>query len=358
MKQTDIVRGLGLDSAAGRAAMADAWRSYLAPAAASVLGPVYDKCAADAGLRVFLWGASKDDWVRSQTERWSKVFVNGVDDEHIRRVEGFARDDLKSGMNPAVYGVFFGIFAASATAQILTHGNDTPAVADAVKAVSALTNVETTLAFSSYYHALREQTAETIDGLTGSLHDNVSENIAGMASATEELSATMRTIEVTVDRNTQHAQAISSTVEEVRMQINDLRKAIEGILSLLGSIKDIAGQTNLLALNATIEAARAGEAGRGFAVVAKEVKSLANDSKGAAEKIGDNTTLLQESLTVVEETFGGVVNSVSEMLGFLDENSEATAQQRLATEEISKRVGEMHGRVEQIIADIRKQHAA
>ena len=258
MKQTDIIRGLGLDSPAGRAALADAWRTYLAPAAGSVLGQVYDKCAADAGLRVFLWDSPKDDWVRSQTERWSKVFLQGVDDEHVRRVEGFARDDLKSGMDPTVYGVFFGIFAASATAQILTHGVETPAVADAVKAVSALANVETTLAFSSYYHALREQTAGTIDGLTGSLHDNVSENIAGMASATEELSATMRTIEVTVDRNTQHAQAISGTVEEVRTQINDLRKAIEGILSLLGSIKDIAGQTNLLALNATIEAAPGG----------------------------------------------------------------------------------------------------
>lgn len=46
----------------------------------------------------------------------------------------------------------------------------------------------------------------------------------------------------------------------------------------------IATRTNLLALNATIEAARSGEAGRGFAVVAQEVKSLASQAKGSAER--------------------------------------------------------------------------
>ncbi len=357
MEHSTLIRTSGFKDAAALRNLADAWNSHLAPGAAEVLGRVYDACAADRHLKVFLWGAPRSEWVKNQTERWAAVCSDGPDETHVERIQDFARDDLKAGMDPSVYGVFFGTFAAEAIRYILTQTQDSEAARQAVLSVNALVSLETNIAFSCYYTALREQSAETVNGLTENLHENVGEIVTGMASATEELSATMQTIEGTVERNTAHARTISETVEDVRGQIDKLREAIEGILRLLGSITDIAGQTNLLALNATIEAARAGEAGRGFAVVAKEVKSLANDSKGAAEKIGENTTLLQDSLTVVERTFGGVVASVDEMLGYLDENSEATSQQRSATEMISKRVSELQGRVDIIIAEIREQSA-
>lgn len=356
MDHSELIRVSGFKSQKALATLAETWTQYLAPGADQFLGTLYDRGNNDPHLKVFLWGASRSEWVASQTERWAAVCTNGPDEEHIARIQGFARDDLKSGLDPSVYGLFFGAFAAVATSYILSSEESCDERQAAVLSIQSLASLEATVAFSCYYQALREQSAETINGLTENLQQNVGENISGMASATEELSATMQTIEGNVARNTSHAQIISGTVDEVRSQIDRLREAIQGILSLLSSITDIAGQTNLLALNATIEAARAGEAGRGFAVVAKEVKSLANDSKTAAEKIGENTSLLQESLTVVEETFGGVVTSVDEMLGYLDENSEATSQQRQATEEISKRVGELHGRVETIIGEIREQH--
>jgi methyl-accepting chemotaxis protein len=53
------------------------------------------------------------------------------------------------------------------------------------------------------------------------------------------------------------------------------------------TINGIAEQTNLLSLNASIEAARAGEVGKGFAVVADEIRKLADQSKLAANQIGE-----------------------------------------------------------------------
>jgi methyl-accepting chemotaxis protein len=75
-------------------------------------------------------------------------------------------------------------------------------------------------------------------------------------------------------------------------QMAESTKAIESVLSL---IREIAGQTNLLALNATIEAARAGDAGRGFAVVAQEVKSLAQQTASATDKVASQISEIQNA---------------------------------------------------------------
>ncbi|WP_027186809.1 methyl-accepting chemotaxis protein [Desulfovibrio cuneatus] len=80
-------------------------------------------------------------------------------------------------------------------------------------------------------------------------------------------------------------QEISQQVENTRLGLGALEEKMNGIVQILGSIREIADQTNLLALNAAIEAARAGESGRGFAVVADEVRKLAEKTMTATGEV-------------------------------------------------------------------------
>ncbi len=355
MENNTLISIVGLNKPEMRESLKFAWDALLEPASEDLLGKLYEICNNSTELRAFLWGASRPDWVQAQRERWAAVFHNGIDDEHIERVRGFAEGDLKEGMDPAVYGLFFSTFSSICFNHILTRDELTDKCRSALLAVNALANLETTIAFTSYYHAMRTETAATINQLTSDLHGEVGENISGIASATEKLSDTMTLISGNISRNASQAKEIAGTTDEVRSQMEDLRKAIQGNHGLLSSITDIAGQTNLLALNATIEAARAGEAGRGFAVVAKEVKSLANDSKQSAEKIGANTSRLEQSLNMVETTFVQVADSVVDMLSLLEENSQATGEQKNATDEIAERVTVVHKQVENVVNRIQKE---
>lgn len=78
---------------------------------------------------------------------------------------------------------------------------------------------------------------------------------------------------------------IADSVNESAEVIERLARRSKEIGQISDTISGIADQTNLLALNAAIEAARAGDAGRGFSVVAEEVRKLAEESGGAAQKI-------------------------------------------------------------------------
>lgn len=103
-------------------------------------------------------------------------------------------------------------------------------------------------------------------------------------------------------------RAMADDLTQANSTIQELRKNMAGISQVLETINTIAEQTNLLALNAAIEAARAGEHGRGFAVVADEVRSLAENTKGATEQI-ENTI---QSLFSSSETAGDITNRATE----------------------------------------------
>lgn len=177
-----------------------------------------------------------------------------------------------------------------------------------------------------------ENALKAATGATG----NVSGNVNAVASAAEEMSASIGEINRQVNMSASVADTARGHAQDSEKRIHELADRADKINDVLKMIGDIAEQTNLLALNATIEAARAGDAGKGFAVVASEVKSLANQSANATEEIG-------KLLAGIRDATGDAVNvnkQIVEVVGQISENSEGIAaavqEQSSATEEIAR----------------------
>lgn len=132
-------------------------------------------------------------------------------------------------------------------------------------------------------------------------------------------------------------RALESALQDVRKSLEstvELERIGQGIAGMALSITDVSKKTRLLALNASIEAERAGERGRGFAVVAQEVKDLAHQSAGMAERI-------QKQVEEVERGISAVSGDMTRMAASL----EALRLEGNAAIEASARQGEMSARM-------------
>jgi methyl-accepting chemotaxis protein len=78
---------------------------------------------------------------------------------------------------------------------------------------------------------------------------------------------------------------IRSQMEAIGQSMMRLSEQTQAIGQIIASVEDLAAQSNLLAVNAAIEAAKAGDQGKGFGVVAQEVRSLADQSRQATERV-------------------------------------------------------------------------
>jgi methyl-accepting chemotaxis protein len=100
-------------------------------------------------------------------------------------------------------------------------------------------------------------------------------------------------------------------------------------------MSDITGQINRLALNATIESARAGEAGRGFAVVANEVKNLANQAKGATERISDEIEGMRHVSGEVVDGLTNIKDAIEAVREYVTSTATAVEEQSAVASEMS-----------------------
>ncbi len=165
-------------------------------------------------------------------------------------------------------------------------------------------------------------------------------NVQTVASASEELTASIAEIASQVTHAAEIATKAVQETEETDAKVGGLSAAATRIGEVVQLINDIASQTNLLALNATIEAARAGDAGKGFAVVASEVKALANQTAKATEEIASQVSGIRsatDGVVTAIKTIGTTIDQVSEISSSI---ASAVEEQNAATNEISRNTQE------------------
>ena len=181
---------------------------------------------------------------------------------------------------------------------------------------------------------LRSQITSMIEGATvlGSAATEIVASTSQLASGASESAAAVSQTTTTVEEIRQTAQmasqksrAVAENAQRTVQITNNGRKSTEdvgaamarirgqmdaigdsmmrlseqtqAIGQIIASVEDLAAQSNLLAVNAAIEAAKAGDQGKGFGVVAQEVKSLAEQSRQATERVRSILVDIQKATT-------------------------------------------------------------
>ncbi|MBQ0930136.1 methyl-accepting chemotaxis protein [Ideonella alba] len=163
----------------------------------------------------------------------------------------------------------------------------------------------------------------------------------------------------------QTTRACAEAVEQVVGDMDEIRRAADGMGEIVQTIEGVAFQTNLLALNAAVEAARAGESGRGFAVVAAEVRVLAQRTADAVQQIRGLISGTQERVTVgvnhareTRELMARARDAVGEVAQVLEQVSTAAAEQQQGVSQINEAVSQMDGLTQQNAAMVEQLAAS
>jgi len=169
---------------------------------------------------------------------------------------------------------------------------------------------------------------------------NALSNAQTVASAAEQLTASIREIGGQVNRSSQVVSQAVAAGAETRATIEALNQQVEQIGAVANMIGEIAARTNLLALNATIEAARAGDAGKGFAVVASEVKALANQTARSTQEISRHIGLVRSATGASVSAVLRIEQTITDISAIAGSIAAAVEQQSATTAEIARNVVE------------------
>ena len=175
-------------------------------------------------------------------------------------------------------------------------------------------------------------------GMSKAASANAADNVQSVATAAEQLSASIREIAGQATKTAGIVGNAATIASDTDVKVTGLATSAAKISEAVKMIGAIAAQTNLLALNATIEAARAGDAGKGFAVVATEVKSLADQAAKASEEIAALISGVQNATEGAVISLRSITGIIGEVSSFTAAIAAAVEEQDHATNEIAKSI--------------------
>lgn len=178
-----------------------------------------------------------------------------------------------------------------------------------------------------------------MDHIGGQAHD-VSQSVAMVATAIEEMYASLNEVAVNSGRGVEVARTATQKATDSTRMIRDLGTSAKEINEIVALITGIADQTHLLALNATIEAASAGAAGKGFTVVANEVKALSRRTADATGIINEKAVAMQTNTDIVVTSIRAIMEVINETHDIITSIAASVEEQTATVTEISRNISE------------------
>ncbi|WP_224372628.1 methyl-accepting chemotaxis protein, partial [Hyalangium versicolor] len=184
---------------------------------------------------------------------------------------------------------------------------------------------------------------------------------------------------VAIEDSLSNLADIRERVGEIAGKINELSARTLQIGSITQTVTKLADQSNMLALNAAIEAVRSGEHGKGFSVVAKEIRTLADQSLKATERVNkileDVSMAIRETVQITEKGAqrmeAGLVQvktsgeNLRELSTIVRENasavrqiSAAVSQQNAGVSQVFAAVSDLNRMMEESVARLDSTHQA